>query len=1180
MDMEQDALNGLTQLKSLDMSHNNMWSLPVNSLCGSSLTLQTLNLSSNHLLDITDLGLAESSESCRLNLKELDVSRNFISSLRNGDLERTALGLQKLDLSGNRLTYLSDQSLYSMTTLEVLKLADNQLAALPPTVFNKSQQLKELHLQNNSLTLVTPELFNGLEHLVLLNLSHNAIASHLLSHDTFAGLTSLKVLDLSHNQLTDLDFLQSLSSHLDTLILDHNQLTQLKNLPSLPSLKHLSVAHNKLKEIKLDLNLTHINLSFNTLHSVTLNLKVDSLEEVLLSNNQLTTVPSSLLNSTTIKSLDLAHNRIQSLEDYSVSGLKNLYFLGLSGNQISQVSNLTFANLSDLHVLNLAGNQLEAIPQGTFDGLQQLRGLRLDGNALRDLNGIVASLGQLQWLNVSSNSLEWFDFAFVPHTLEFLDISHNEIGELGNFYHLQNFQLQTLEAGHNRITVVDELPAKRLQFVQLQHNTIFRVEPNALTALADLDSIDLRYNQIQSLEKSLLRKQPLQPSQKRGQIFLAGNPLVCDCHLEWLPSINDQNEPNLRVADLADLECQLNEKSQVSLVTQVDPEDFLCSYTTHCFDLCLCCDFYACDCRMQCPSGCTCQHDASWSKNVITCSNNNATDIPLLIPMDATELHLDGNALGHIGQQHFVGRQRIQKLFLNNSGVQSIGNNAFSALTGLRTLDLSHNADLRELRGDEFLGLDNLRELRLNHNGLVYIREDTFQPLKALQRLFLEGNLLTSFPIWRLNHHRSLEAITLAQNLWSCQCDFIAPFNDFLQAHLNVIADYEEIQCVSENAVTISRHLCSSSLIKEEEEEAGQQEMGPYHPIALISGSVVVVALFIFVGILVLFVFRQRISQWLYDSKAPTEVYESRYNRYILFSLFFTTPLIFERPKANFLLISLIVFLYSSLGSNLGCQQTKPFDLYVSYAKHDADFVDHTLAPTLEHGLQPARSAYRLCLRHRDFPPSYEATSVYDTVSLAVDSSAKILIVLSKAYLAQEWHFLKAAIIADWPNVRERLVILCIDDLEQKDVRALAPELLAALVQGPVIKWGSNGFIQKLKLCLPEPVHATFQRQVTLRSMHVQEQQQQQSVYGGQEHLYHYIAENRNNHVYHTLQQPSKLAFDIASTHLPGQPGQQSVDTPVALLRPSPISSVCHSHSLSTSSGTRLLTNNHEEYIV
>ena len=236
--------------------------------------------------------------------------------------------------------------------------------------------------------------------------------------------------------------------------------------------------------------------------------------------------------------------------------------------------------------------------------------------------------------------------------------------------------------------------------------------------------------------------------------------------------------------------------------------------------------------------------------------------------------------------------------------------------------------------------------------------------------------------------------------------------------------------------------------------------------------------------------------------------------------------------------------------------------MYVSYAKQEADFVDHTLAPTLEHGLQ-ARAAYRLCLRHRDFPPTYEVASVYDTVSLAVDSSAKILIVLSKAYLAHEWHFLKAA-ISDWQGLRDRLILLCIDDLEQKDVRALAPELLGALVQGPVVKWGSNGFIHQLKLFLPEPVHATFQRQVTMRSM------QPPPMYGsaGQEHLYHYIAEHP--HVYHTLE-PSKLT---------AAPALRQVDPPLAVLRPSPISAVSHSHSLSTSSGTRLLTNNHEEYIV
>ena len=78
--------------------------------------------------------------SCQISsIEEIDVSRNYISSLRSDDLKLTSV--KKLNLAANRLTYISDQALYGMP-LEVLNLADNQLAALPPTVFNKSEQLQ------------------------------------------------------------------------------------------------------------------------------------------------------------------------------------------------------------------------------------------------------------------------------------------------------------------------------------------------------------------------------------------------------------------------------------------------------------------------------------------------------------------------------------------------------------------------------------------------------------------------------------------------------------------------------------------------------------------------------------------------------------------------------------------------------------------------------------------------------------------------------------------------------------------------------------------------------------------------------------------------------------------------------------------------------------------------------
>ena len=62
--------------------------------------------------------------------------------------------------------------------------------------------------------------------------------------------------------------------------------------------------------------------------------------------------------------------------------------------------------------------------------------------------------------------------------------------------------------------------------------------------------------------------------------------------------------------------------------------------------------------------------------------------------------------------------------------------------------------------------------------------------------------------------------------------------------------------------------------------------------------------------------------------------------------------------------------------------------MVISHFK-DFDFVDSTLAPTLERGA----TSYKLCLHQRDFPPN---ASLYDTVAVATESSCRVLVVLSK----------------------------------------------------------------------------------------------------------------------------------------------------------------------------------------
>ena len=79
---------------------------------------------------------------------------------------------------------------------------------------------------------------------------------------------------------------------------------------------------------------------------------------------------------------------------------------------------------------------------------------------------------------------------------------------------------------------------------------------------------------------------------------------------------------------------------------------------------------------------------------------------------DATSVYLDGNELGHVDTQSFIGRRRITSLYMNSSHVKSVSKESFSGLNSLTSLHLEDNS-IKELHGHEFSDLPALRELYL-----------------------------------------------------------------------------------------------------------------------------------------------------------------------------------------------------------------------------------------------------------------------------------------------------------------------------------------------------------------------------------------------------------------------------------------------------------------------------------
>ena len=245
--------------------------------------------------------------------------------------------------------------------------------------------------------------------------------------------------------------------------------------------------------------------------------------------------------------LDLGDNQIEEISGDDFGSLKSLYGLKLAGNKIQKLGNDTFSNASNLHILNLARNNLETIDHGTFANQQELIVLRLDDNSLTDANGIVSGLNRLEWLNISSNRLEWFDYAFVPSSLQWLDMSRNHIGELGNFYNLKSLdKLRTIKASHNLISKIDvnsfQAVSKSLANIDLSNNLISYVGPNTFADLKSLVSAMLKNNLIEHLERDALATAFPIKDGNTASVYFSGNPLICDCKLGWIQRINAEAE--------------------------------------------------------------------------------------------------------------------------------------------------------------------------------------------------------------------------------------------------------------------------------------------------------------------------------------------------------------------------------------------------------------------------------------------------------------------------------------------------------------------------------------------------------------------------------------------------------------------------------------------------------------
>lgn len=246
-------------------------------------------------------------------------------------------GLETLDLHGNCLLTMP-QGIRRLANLTVMNLSKNRLDNKSLAVVAQVQSLRELRMTENALEGLLNPSISGLQRLEVLDLSNNGISA---LPDSLGDLSNLQTLLLHSNRITSLPSTLFSSAALAVIDVSKNRLTGTlaSNGISLPLLKSLDVSHNALMSV-LD----------------------------------------GIASMTSLESLNVAENRLESLPDLSASA--NLITLTVTGNRVAAIHESLVA-LQQLKNVDLSRNDLKNIDE-RFGLLKNLAVLRVENNPLRD----------------------------------------------------------------------------------------------------------------------------------------------------------------------------------------------------------------------------------------------------------------------------------------------------------------------------------------------------------------------------------------------------------------------------------------------------------------------------------------------------------------------------------------------------------------------------------------------------------------------------------------------------------------------------------------------------------------------------------------------------------------------------------------------------------------------------
>ena len=431
--MPSTIINSLTKLQIFDLSNVGLRTVQAE-LFSKSPSLRTISLKNNKIVE-----LADGTFNNLVNLTTVDLSYNNIMTIKPGTFIN-AMNIRFLSLKGNQLSAFKGEIFNTGTGLEELDISENQLSYLFPNSFRIHPRLRRLVASQNKFNFFPASMIAGLQFLEFIDLSNNQLKT--VEELDFARLPRLRQLILSHNSLESISEMAfHNSSQLQYLDLSMNKLERLgeRTFEGLARIEVMNLDHNQLSELPDTLfersrlqmleNIILSNNKFETAPLKSLQRQYFFVSSVDLSHNKIREIPSDDSIMVNIKNLDLSYNP---LNEESVNNIlsepKTVRELNLAGTGIKQITSLETPFLQNL---NLSDNQLTAIDDKIFERATLLESLDLSNNVLnnlKQLSMIWPKLPSLQVLDLSNNSFE-----IVAQ------------GDLDNLEMLRKLSIQTLE---------------------------------------------------------------------------------------------------------------------------------------------------------------------------------------------------------------------------------------------------------------------------------------------------------------------------------------------------------------------------------------------------------------------------------------------------------------------------------------------------------------------------------------------------------------------------------------------------------------------------------------------------------------------------------------------------------------------------------------------------------------